>query len=572
MKMSEKKPSSNRLSCLLIFALVISILAWITYGTIEGVFGMLSYIIVGFLAIFPWIIPFIGIPLGILDVLGFLNFGIYELSLKIAHLEPSWMSLVWYWIISTISIVINIISMVKIISFVKGLRKKEPRKNLALINCNIIDGNRDSKIITNGVILIQNIVKDKEKETPGLIIGVGRIDEIEIPSDYKKIDLKDSYVLPGLINAHCHLFGSGKPTKVMQLSEHTLKKLLRLVQTPLGIALSKKGMKKHALTALNAGVTTLRSMSEFLYLDVKLRKKIEDGKIIGSRIICAGKGIHPTGGHGMLGFEADSTAEIRKAVRRNIREEVDCIKILSTGGVMDARMVGEAGRPQMTIEEIETACFEAHRGKLLIATHCESTEGMKEALLGGVDTIEHGAEITDDLIPLFKNNPKSLRGYTAVVPTISAGMGLATLPIKVTKITQVKRENAKLIEIGMIKALQRAYEEGIKFGVGTDASVPYVPHYEVWKELKYLIKYTGMSAQEAIYFATKSNAKIIGVSDITGCIEVGKSADIQVVPGNPLEKIDYLGQVSMVLIRGHLIKNLKVKKIKKLKEIEPLEF
>jgi imidazolonepropionase-like amidohydrolase len=274
----------------------------------------------------------------------------------------------------------------------------------------------------------------------------------------------------------------------------------------------------------------------------------------------------------MLGFEVDSTAEIRKAVRRNIREEVDCIKILSTGGVMDARMVGEAGRPQMTVEEIETACFEAHRGKLLIATHCESTEGMKEALLGGVDTIEHGAEITDELVPLFNNNPKSLRGYTAVVPTVSAGMGLATLPIKVTKITQIKHENAKLIEIGMIKALQRAYKEGIRFGVGTDASVPYVPHYEVWKEIKYLIKYTGMTTREAIYFATKNNAEIIGIENLTGSIESGKSADLQVVPGNPLDNIDYLGQVSKVVIRGNLIQKPKVKKIKKLKEIEPIEL
>jgi imidazolonepropionase-like amidohydrolase len=239
---------------------------------------------------------------------------------------------------------------------------------------------------------------------------------------------------------------------------------------------------------------------------------------------------------------------------------------------MDARMVGEAGRPQMTIEEIEVACTEAHRGGLLIATHCESTVGMKEALLGGIDTIEHGAEITDELVSLFKNNSKSLRGYTSIIPTISAGMGLSTLPIKVTKITQVKFENAKLIEIGMIKGLQRAYKEGIKFGVGTDASVPYVPHYEVWKELKYLIKYTGMKTKEAIFYATKNNAEIIGIDKITGSIEVGKSADLQVVVGNPLEDIDYLGKVSKVLIRGNIIKNPKFKKIKKLKELKPIEL
>ncbi|GAH79290.1 unnamed protein product [marine sediment metagenome] len=178
---------------------------------------MLSYIIVGFLAVYPWIIPFIGIPLGILDLLGYLDFGIYELSLNIAHLESSWLSLVWYWIVSIISIIINIISMIKIISWLKLLKKKEPSKNLALINCNIIDGNRESEIITNGVILIQNIVQDKETEIPGLIVGTGKTNVIEIPSDYKKVDLKGSYILPGLINAHCHLFGSGKPTRVMQL-------------------------------------------------------------------------------------------------------------------------------------------------------------------------------------------------------------------------------------------------------------------------------------------------------------------------------------------------------------------
>ena len=237
--MSENKSSSNCFSCLLTFALLISILAWITYGNVEGVFGMLSYIIVGFLAFYPWIIPFIGIPLGLLDLLGFMDFGIYELTLKIAHLEDSWMSFIWYWIISVLGIIINIVSMIKIISWINNLKKKEPKKNLALINCNIIDGNRDSKIITNGVILIKNIVQDKKNEQSGLIVGVGRVDEIEIPSDYKKIDVQGNYILPGLINAHCHLFGSGKPTKIMQLTEHTLKKLLRLLQTPLGIALKK---------------------------------------------------------------------------------------------------------------------------------------------------------------------------------------------------------------------------------------------------------------------------------------------------------------------------------------------
>jgi imidazolonepropionase-like amidohydrolase len=245
---------------------------------------------------------------------------------------------------------------------------------------------------------------------------------------------------------------------------------------------------------------------------------------------------------------------------------------MSTGGVMDAKKVGEAGRAQMTIEEIETACFEAHRGKIPVAAHCESTTGIEEALKGGIDTIEHGAEIPDELVSLFKDNPKALKGYTVLTPTLCAGMGLSTFPITETKITQVKFENAILIETGMIKGLQKAYKEGIKFCVGTDSSVPYSTHYEVWKELKYYMKYTDMTAQEAIYFATKNNAELIGINDITGSIEVGKSADLQVVPGNPFKNIDNLGQVSKVIIKGHLIKNPKIKKVKKLKEITPLEI
>ncbi len=558
---------------LFFFTVLVALFAWITYGTVNGVLGSLAYIIVGLLNLFPWIIPFAGIPLGILDILGVFGQGMYSLTLNLAHLNPSWMPFLWYCVISIIASLIDVILMFLIISWLKGLkyRKKEPKSNLALVNCNIIDGNRKSEVLKNGVILIKNVVE--ENETPGLIVGIGKKDTIEIPVDYKKIDLKGPYVLPGLINAHCHLVGSGKPMKLMNLSDNVLNFLMKLFKTPLGKVLFSKMMQKNVLNALNAGVTTLRSLSDPFYLDVKLRKKIEKGKLIGPRLICAGQGICITGGHGaIMGYVADSIPEIRKCIRKNLRKEVDCIKILSTGGVMDTRKVGEAGRPQMTIEEIETACFEAHRGGLLIATHCESTEGIKEALLGGVDTIEHGSEITDELVPLFKNNPKSLRGFTSLIPTVSAGMGMAVLPKEVTKITQVKLENAKLIEKGMIKGLQGAYKAGIKLGLGTDASVPFATHYNVWKELKYYLKYTDMSPQEAIYFATKSNAEIIGIDDITGTIEVGKSADLQVIPGNPLKNIDFLGEVSKVIIQGNLIKKLKVKKIKKLKEFEPIEL
>ncbi|MFX0180791.1 MAG: amidohydrolase family protein, partial [Candidatus Hodarchaeota archaeon] len=485
----------------------------------------------------------------------------------------SWMSFTWYWVVSIFGVFINLILIYLIISWLKRLkyRKRQTKINLALINCSIIDGNRDSKVIDNGVILIKNIGEKGEKI--GIITAVGSINDVKVPERYKQVDLKGAYVLPGLINAHCHLTGSGKPTRLMKLSDETMEKLMKFLGTPLGKLILLNMMKKNAFTALNAGITTLRSMGDPHYIDLKLRDKINKGKILGPNLICAGKGICITGGHGSaMTFIADSIPEIRKAIRKNLRKRVDFIKILSTGGVMDARKVGEAGRPQMTVEEIETACFEAHRGGLLVATHCESTEGIKEALLGGVDSIEHGAEITDDLVPLFKDNPKSLRGYTVVTPTITAGMGLATLPIEDTKIMPESFENAKIVERGMIYALQKAYIEGINISCGTDASVPYSTQYDLWKELKYYLKYTKMTSQEAIYYVTKGNAKNIGIDNFTGSIETGKSADLIVIPGNPLENINFLGEVMMVMIRGHLISRPKVKKIKKLKELTPIEI
>ena len=151
-------------------------------------------------------------------------------------------------------------------------------------------------------------------------------------------------------------------------------------------------------------------------------------------------------------------------------------------------------------------------------------------------------------------------------------MGISVLPDKTTKITPIKRENARLTLKGEIQGFQRAYKEGIRIGIGTDASVPYSTHYEVWKELKYFLHYSNMTPQEAIYIATKNNAELLGIDDITGSIEIGKYADLQVVNGNPLENIAVLGEVIKVIIKGHVIDKPKVKNLKNLQEFEPMEL
>jgi imidazolonepropionase-like amidohydrolase len=551
---------------LFVVVLLVTILAWITYGSLAGVLGMLAYLLVGLLGVFPWLIPYVGIPLGLLDLLGVLGVGMYQATLRIAHLEPSWLSALWYGVVVVLGSAIGLVTSIRIAQ--AALRKRPKPRNLALVNCHVIDGYRDSQIIRDGVILIKNVTA--EDEVPGRIAAVGRAGDLAVPPGYDTIDLGGQYVLPGFINAHCHLTGSGKPMALFRLvseNEELAQKIVGWLTTPLGKRLVLRMMAANARNALHAGVTTLRSMGDLAFLDVKLRKQIDKGELLGPRLLVAGQAVLPTGGHGAyVGIAADSPAEIKRLVRANIRQEVDWIKIISTGGVMDARQVGEAGQPQMTVEEIETACTLAHRAGVMVATHCESTKGMEEALAGGVDTIEHGARISDDLLPLFKDNPKALRGYTALVPTVSAVMGLATLPLETTQISEMSYENAHIVGREMIWGLQRAYAEGIPIAMGTDASVPYVPHYEFWKELKYYLHYTGMTPQEAISFATRGTAQVLGIDDETGSIEEGRSADLQVVAGNPLEEIEHLARVTTVVIRGTLIDEPRVKRVKALDE------
>ncbi|MGR9594464.1 amidohydrolase family protein [Bacillus thuringiensis] len=204
-------------------------------------------------------------------------------------------------------------------------------------------------------------------------------------------------------------------------------------------------MKKNALVALKSGVTTMRSVGEFFYQDVKLRDNIQAEKVIGPDLLVSGFFISATGDHGApyLALETDGPWDGVKNVRKNVRQGVGLIKICVTGGVTDAKTIGEAGRIQLTEEEVLAICKEAHKIGMMVAAHVESTEGVRIDLKGGVDTIEHGAQMDDEIISLYKQNPNALRGYTSLIPAFQAAYPYALLDRSKTNINDVLFENAK---------------------------------------------------------------------------------------------------------------------------------
>ena len=420
----------------------------------------------------------------------------------------------------------------------------------AFINCNLLDG-LNPDVQSNMTILVDN----------GKIESVSKSSDAGDLSGYKILDLKERYVMPGLINAHIHLPLSGKGTKASSAGK-TQERLLKILDTRLGHAVLMSMMKKNISAQLNSGVTTCRSMGDLFFQDVKLRDRVNRGEIPGPRLLVAGPIVTPTGGHGeAMGVTADSPWAVRKVVRGIIREQVDVIKIANTGGVTDARKIGEAGRPTMTYDEVAAACEEAHKAGLMVASHAESTEGVRTALRAGVDTIEHGATLDDEMIELFLNNPRSLRGYSSLIPTLYPAITIGNLDPSITYMNDINIKNSIIVYEEMIAGMKRAMEAGIRVGLGTDASTPYVTHYNTWRELEFSVKYAGLTPSQAITNATRINAEILGIDDITGTIEKGKASELIVVDDNPLENISTLSRVKMVMAGSRLIEKPRFKSI-----------
>ena len=415
--------------------------------------------------------------------------------------------------------------------------------NYAFINGKILDGTKDMQVQSGLYILVQDgIITDIVPGTADL-------------QNYSIIDLQGNYILPGLINMHVHLAGNGKPQKKQRDNE-------KLVNTIMGSSLTRKIAYKmvsgFAKDELLSGVTTIRTVGGLGDFDTRLRDEIEAGTKTGPRILAANQGISVPGGHmaGSVAIAAETVDDALSQLAKSEEEKVDLIKLMITGGVMDAKEKGVPGELKMSPEMVRAVCQKAHEDGYLVAAHVESPEGVRVALENGVDSIEHGAKLSDDMIKLFKERGAFL------CTTISPALPYALFDRSVTNATEVEQYNGNVVFEGIIACAKAALEHDIPVVLGNDVGCPWITQYDFWRELYYFHKYVGVSNAFAIYTATRRSAELAGIGHITGSIEKGKSADMLVISGNPLEDLRALRYPEMVITRGTILNHPKIRKRK----------
>ena len=401
--------------------------------------------------------------------------------------------------------------------------KQDSPKRIAIRASRLIDG-KSKDPITNAVVLIEN---DR-------IAAVGS--DLEVASGTQVIDLGPATLLPGLIDCHTH---------VTFQPEDYYADLFR--KSPIDQAVVAH---LYARRTLEAGFTTVRDLGAGEFIDVALRKAIDSGKVSGPRMQAATLCIGSTGGHNdLVGFSpylkfqqfdgvADGADEIRKLIRREVKNGADVIKLIATAGVLSEEQ--SAGAPQYSQEEMNVVVEEAAMWGLKVAAHAHGAEGIKRAIRAGVVSIEHGSLLDDEAIRLMKE-----RGTYLVADIYNDDFILSEyqrmgypekLLEKERKIGRTQREN-----------FQRAVKAGVKVAFGTDAGV--YPHGWNARQFAHMIQW-GLTPMQAIQSATSHAAELLGWSDRVGSVAPGLYADLIAVAGNPLEDITELERVKFVMKGG----------------------
>jgi imidazolonepropionase-like amidohydrolase len=376
------------------------------------------------------------------------------------------------------------------------------------------------------------------------IVGVS---PTSVPTGATEIDLGDVTLLPGLMDMEVNLLmgGPNHASPLVPVQEDPALRTLRAVA--------------NGQRTLRAGFTTVRNLGLFvqtggLLLDVALMKAIDMGWVDGPRIVPAGHAISPTGGHlDPTMFQAlaphvlpltveegiaNGVAEVRKAVRYQIKYGARVIKVVASGGVMSH--TGPAGARQYSTEELEAIVDEAHRAGLKVAAHCHGDEAARVAVECGIDCLEHGSLMSDETLDLLLERGTFLVATTYLADGMDTSHAAPELQAKAAEVFPRAR-----------RTISKAIDRGIRVACGTDA--PAIPHGRNAKELVALVE-RGMTPLQALRAATTVAAELIDVDD-RGRLEVGLLADIIAVPGDPLTDITLTESVSFVMKGGQVYRH-----------------
>ena len=391
---------------------------------------------------------------------------------------------------------------------------------------------------------------DKPRSQMSITIEDGRITKISAgyvqpAAGDKLIKLTDHTVLPGLMDMHTHL-----------MSQHSKDSYTeRFFMDQADYALRST---VYARATLMAGFTTVRDLGDNGVNSIALRKAIDQGWVPGPRIFTSGKALATTGGHadptnalrgdyrrdpGPFEGVVNGADDARKAVRQRYKDGADLIKLTATGGVLSLAANGQ--NPQFTDDELRAVVAAARDYGMTVAVHAHGTEGIKRAVLAGVDSIEHGTFMTDEVIDLMKQKG------TYWVPTNMAGEWVAKKAEEKGYFPEIVRPKAAAIEPVIRATFAKAHAAGIKIAFGTDSGVS--PHGDNAREFELMVA-GGMPPMKAIQTATLEAARLLKIEERLGTIEAKKIADIVAVRGNPLENIHAMREVVFVMKEGVVFK------------------
>jgi imidazolonepropionase-like amidohydrolase len=360
-------------------------------------------------------------------------------------------------------------------------------------------------------------------ENHALILDGKKIKDVlplgQLPSEHamEVLDAEGCTVMPGLIDCHVHIDSSGAADDSKEAMD------------PDGMIALRAAF--NAKTLLNAGFTTVRNMGTKHQVDISVKQAIDRGYIVGPRIITSGEMITMTGGHGWTqGRQVDGPDEARKAAREQLRAGAEVIKIMATGGVMTPGV--EPGSPQLTIEEMHAAVQEAHKAGRKTATHAQGTVGIKNAILAGLDSIEHGIFLDDEVIQMM------LDRNVAMVPTLVAPYHIVQGGVA-AGIPEYAVEKANRVFDAHRASFQKAVDAGVIIAFGTDCGTPLNRPGMNALEFQLMVE-AGMSAKQALLAGTGVAARVCDRDGMIGTLTAGKFADVLVVKGNVLDDVKLL--------------------------------